>query len=126
MKKDINAKGAILQRDRETYAIAPHIPGGITSTATLRKICDVADKYNRAIRKGVPSSTTLPALRVSRSANQLVLSWPLSGPGFVLEMSRTLGPGASWESLGAGTVMSIGFAVTNDPGLPALFYRLRR
>ncbi|HEY5914424.1 MAG TPA: NHL repeat-containing protein [Verrucomicrobiae bacterium] len=86
----------------------------------------VADKYNRAIRKGVPSSTTLPALRVSRSANQLVLSWPLSAPGFVLEMSRTLGPGASWESLGAGTVMSIGFAVTNDPGLPALFYRLRR
>lgn len=45
MKKDILGKGAILQRDRETYAIAPHIPGGITDTATLRKICDVADKY---------------------------------------------------------------------------------
>ena len=45
MKKDILAKGAILQRDRETYGIAPHIPGGITNTATLRKICDVADKY---------------------------------------------------------------------------------
>jgi NAD(P)H-nitrite reductase large subunit len=45
MKKDIVEKGAILQRDRETYAIAPHIPGGITDTATLRKICDVADKY---------------------------------------------------------------------------------
>lgn len=45
MKKDIQGKGAILQRDRETYAIAPHIPGGLTDTATLRKICDVADKY---------------------------------------------------------------------------------
>jgi NAD(P)H-nitrite reductase large subunit len=45
MKKDILEKGAILQRDKETYAIAPHIPGGITDTATLRKICDVADKY---------------------------------------------------------------------------------
>ena len=45
MKKDILEKGAILQRDRETYAIAPHIPGGITDTATLRKICDVADRY---------------------------------------------------------------------------------
>lgn len=45
MKKDILEKGAILQRDRETYAIAPHIPGGITDTATLRKICDAADKY---------------------------------------------------------------------------------
>lgn len=45
MKKDIPEKGAILQRDRETYAIAPHIPGGITDTGTLRKLCDVADKY---------------------------------------------------------------------------------
>lgn len=43
-------KGAILQRDRETYAIAPHIPGGITDTATLRRICDVADKYNLRLK----------------------------------------------------------------------------
>lgn len=49
-KKDIPQKGAILQRDRETYAIAPHIPGGFTDTATLRKICDVADKYNLALK----------------------------------------------------------------------------
>ena len=50
MKKDIAAKGAVLQRDRETYAIAPHIPGGITDTATLRKICDVADKYRLQLK----------------------------------------------------------------------------
>ncbi|WP_305042529.1 NAD(P)/FAD-dependent oxidoreductase [Geoalkalibacter sp.] len=45
MKKDILEKGAIIQRDKETYAIAPHIPGGITNPAQLRKIADVADKY---------------------------------------------------------------------------------
>lgn len=50
MKKDIVEKGAILQRDRETYGIAPHIPGGITDTATLRKICDVADKYGLQLK----------------------------------------------------------------------------
>jgi len=50
MKKDLVAKGAILQRDRETYAIAPHIPGGLTDSATLRKICDVADKYRLEIK----------------------------------------------------------------------------
>lgn len=50
MKKDIVEKSAILQRDRETYGIAPHIPGGITDTATLRKICDVADKYNLQLK----------------------------------------------------------------------------
>lgn len=50
MKKDITEKGAILQRDRESYAIAPHIPGGFTDTATLRKICDVADKYRVSLK----------------------------------------------------------------------------
>ncbi len=50
MKKDMVEKGAILQRDRETYGIAPHIPGGITDTATLRKICDVADKYSLQLK----------------------------------------------------------------------------
>ncbi|WP_143424279.1 NAD(P)/FAD-dependent oxidoreductase [Geoanaerobacter pelophilus] len=50
IKKDILQKGAILQRDRETYAIAPHIPGGFTDTATLRKICDVADKYKLELK----------------------------------------------------------------------------
>jgi len=50
MNKDILEKGAILQRDRETYAIAPHIPGGFTDTATLRKICDVADKYRLSLK----------------------------------------------------------------------------
>jgi len=46
MKKDILTKGAILQRDKETYAVAPHIPGGLTSPDQLRKIADVAEKYN--------------------------------------------------------------------------------
>ena len=46
MKKDILEKGAIIQQDKETYAVAPHIPGGLTSADQLRNIADVADKYN--------------------------------------------------------------------------------
>jgi hybrid cluster-associated redox disulfide protein len=38
--------GAILQKDKETYAIAPHIPAGVASPDVLRKIADVAEKYN--------------------------------------------------------------------------------
>ncbi len=44
-------KGVIIQRDRETYAIAPHIPCGVVSPDTLRKIADVAEKYNHAALK---------------------------------------------------------------------------
>jgi NAD(P)H-nitrite reductase large subunit len=50
-KTDLLDKGAILQRDKETYAIAPHIPGGICSPATLRKLADVAEKYHAAALK---------------------------------------------------------------------------
>jgi NAD(P)H-nitrite reductase large subunit len=45
MSKDIFEKGAIVQRDKETYAIAPHIAGGIIDPASLRRIADVAEKY---------------------------------------------------------------------------------
>lgn len=45
MKKDLLEKGAIVQRDKESYAVAPHIPGGITDAATLRRIADVAERY---------------------------------------------------------------------------------
>lgn len=44
-------RGAVLQRDKKTYAIVPHMPGGITSPAALRKIADVAEKYGAAVIK---------------------------------------------------------------------------
>jgi len=42
----LGEKGAIPQNDNETYAIAPHIPCGIVTPDLLRKIADVAERYN--------------------------------------------------------------------------------
>lgn len=50
MNKDIPEKGAIIQRDNETYAVAPHIPGGIIDPAKLRNFADVAEKYGSVIK----------------------------------------------------------------------------
>ena len=44
-------KGVIIQRDKQTYAVAPHIPCGVVSPGTLRKLADVAEKYNAAALK---------------------------------------------------------------------------
>lgn len=38
-------KGVIIQRDKKTFAVAPHIPCGVVSGETLRKLADVAEKY---------------------------------------------------------------------------------
>ncbi|MDP4144994.1 MAG: NAD(P)/FAD-dependent oxidoreductase [Bacillota bacterium] len=51
MKTDLLAKGAIVQRDKETYAVAPHLTAGIVTPDTLRTIADVAEKYNAAAIK---------------------------------------------------------------------------
>ena len=42
--KDLLDKGAVIQRDKETYAIAPHLTGGLVTPEQLRKIADVADE----------------------------------------------------------------------------------
>jgi NAD(P)H-nitrite reductase large subunit len=51
MKEDILEKGAIIQRDKETYAVAPHIPGGFISVADFRKLVETADKYHAQAMK---------------------------------------------------------------------------
>jgi NAD(P)H-nitrite reductase large subunit len=43
---DLLDKSAVLQRDIETYAILPHMPGGLVTPDALRRIADVAEKYN--------------------------------------------------------------------------------
>ena len=44
-------KGVILQRDKKTYAVAPHLPCGLVTPEILRKLADVAEKYETAALK---------------------------------------------------------------------------
>ncbi|ABE53286.1 NAD(P)/FAD-dependent oxidoreductase [Methanococcoides burtonii] len=50
MASDILDKKAILQRDRESYAIVPHTPAGIISADELQCVVDVARKYGATIK----------------------------------------------------------------------------
>jgi NAD(P)H-nitrite reductase large subunit len=49
MTKEI--KGAILQRDKETYAVVPRIPMGVLTPEVLEKLAAVSRKYNVRIIK---------------------------------------------------------------------------
>lgn len=44
-------EGAILQRDKETYAIVPRLPMGVLTPEILEKLASVARKYNVRIIK---------------------------------------------------------------------------
>lgn len=43
-------KGVVLQRDKQTYAVAPHLVCGLADPQTLRKIADVAEKHGLTIK----------------------------------------------------------------------------
>ncbi|MEJ2641996.1 MAG: NAD(P)/FAD-dependent oxidoreductase [Desulfosarcinaceae bacterium] len=50
-KSDLLNKGAILQRDKETYAVVVRLPGSMIDIATGRKIADVAQRFGAQILK---------------------------------------------------------------------------
>ncbi|MFZ5758541.1 MAG: NAD(P)/FAD-dependent oxidoreductase [Thermodesulfobacteriota bacterium] len=71
MLKD-GEKGAVLQKDKESYAIVPHFPLGLVSANDLRKIADVADKYQ------LPAMKITSAARIAMvgfKADQLDQAW---------------------------------------------------
>lgn len=64
MKKDLLDKGAIIQRDRETYAITPHLPAGLVTPEQLRKIAATAEKFKvQTIKLTSAQRITLIGLR---------------------------------------------------------------
>lgn len=60
----LGEKGAIPQNDNETYAIAPHIPCGVVTPELLRRIADVAEKYQaKAVKLTGATRITLVGLK---------------------------------------------------------------
>jgi NAD(P)H-nitrite reductase large subunit len=51
MKEDILEKGAIIQRDKQTFAVAPHVPGGFIGIDDFRQVVDTAETYHAAAIK---------------------------------------------------------------------------
>ncbi|RNC72305.1 MAG: NAD(P)/FAD-dependent oxidoreductase [Desulfuromonadales bacterium] len=113
MKKDILEKGAILQRDKETYAIAPHIPGGITDTATLRKLCDVADKYYVKELK-LTSAQRIALFGVKEEDLDAIWADLDQQPGAAIGLcvrSVKICPGTTWCKRGVQDSVSLGLKI---------------
>jgi len=59
VKQNIPEKGAIVQRDGETFAIKVHMPGGYTNPEELRRVADVAERH------GIPEIKITIAQRIA-------------------------------------------------------------
>jgi hypothetical protein len=76
-------KGAILQRDRKTYGIAPHLPCGVVTPDALRKLADVAEKYDVPLIK-VTSAARIALLGVTEEQVDAIWSDLDMDPGSVV------------------------------------------
>jgi NAD(P)H-nitrite reductase large subunit len=122
MAEDLLEKGAIIQRDKATYAIAPHIPGGlITDFNLLRRIADVADKYQARVIK-ITSAERFALVGVQ--AQDLDQIWQELGlvPGAALGLcvrSIKICPGTTYCRLGVQDAVGVGLKLDEKyHGLP--------
>ena len=66
-----------------------------------------------------------PTLRASRAGDTVVLSWPASTIGFVLQSETTLFPPSWTDVTNAVAIAGPDQTVTNTVSAPAKFFRLR-
>ncbi|MBN8046198.1 MAG: NAD(P)/FAD-dependent oxidoreductase [Paraclostridium bifermentans] len=110
MMKDLLDKGAVLQRDKKTYAIAPHVPAGLITSDQLRKLADVADKYNA---KAIKITAAQRIALVGLEENDIDSAWqdlgmkPGAAIGLCVRSIKTC-PGTSFCKRGFKDSVSIG------------------
>ena len=108
--KDLLDKGAVLQRDKKTYAIAPHVPAGLITSDQLRKLADVADKYNA---KAIKITAAQRIALVGLEDNDIDSAWqdlgmkPGAAIGLCVRSIKTC-PGTSFCKRGFKDSVSIG------------------
>lgn len=128
MAEDLLEKGAILQRDKSTYAIAPHIPGGIiTDFNLLRRIADVAEKYGV---KAIKLTSAQRLALVGLAPEQLDAVWQELGltPGAALGLcvrSVKICPGMDFCRIALQDAVKVGLTLDGKYHGFALPYKFK-
>ena len=76
----LGEKGAIPQRDSQTYAVAPHIPCGLITPELLRRLADVAEKYQAQAIK-ITGATRVAIIGLKEEDIDRRLGGPETGQG---------------------------------------------
>ena len=106
----LGEKGAIPQRTKGSSAIAPHIPCGVVTPELLRKLADVAEKYNIEAMK-ITGATRIALIGLEEE--QVDAVWhelgmePGAAVGLCVRSIRTC-PGNTYCKLGQQDALSMG------------------
>lgn len=103
-------KGVIIQRDKRTYAVAPHIPCGVVSPETLRKLADVAEKYGAEALK-ITSAARIAMVGIEEKDIDNIWAELGMSPGFAVGLcvrSIKACPGTTFCKRGMQDSLSLG------------------
>jgi len=103
-------KGVIIQRDRKTYAVAPHIPCGVVSPENLRRLADISEKY-RAQALKITSAARIAIVGVEEKDIDNIWSELGMSPGFAVGLcvrSVKACPGTTFCKRGLRDSLSMG------------------
>lgn len=103
-------KGVILQRDKQTFAVAPHIPCGVVRPETLRRLADVAEKYGAQALK-ITSAARIAIVGVEEKDVEAIWSDLGMSPGFAVGLcvrSVKACPGTTFCKRGQQDSLSLG------------------
>jgi NAD(P)H-nitrite reductase large subunit len=108
-------KGTILQRDKQTYAIAPHGPCDVVPPDMLRRLAGVAEKFDVQAMK-ITGATPIALIGLPESAidpiwNDLGMT-PGRAAGMCVRSVRAC-PGTQFCRLGQRDAMAMGLAWTD-------------
>jgi len=108
-------KGVVIQRDRQTYGIAPHLPCGLVTPEILRKIADAAEKYGVSVIK-ITSAARIAMLGIREEDVDAI--WADLGiqPGSVVGIcvrSIKACPGTSYCKRGQTDSLGVGQTLDN-------------
>jgi NAD(P)H-nitrite reductase large subunit len=106
----LGEKGAIPQREQDTYAIAPHIPCGIVTPGLLRNLADVAEKYGVQAMK-ITGATRIALIGLKE--DQIDAAWhdlgmqPGAAVGLCVRSIRAC-PGNTYCKIGQQDALGVG------------------
>ncbi|BCS98679.1 NAD(P)/FAD-dependent oxidoreductase [Desulfoluna limicola] len=109
----IHKNASVRQRDKETYAVVPHVPCGVITPDTLRKIADVSEKYDAAALK-ITSAARIAIVGVKEE--DVPKAWedldmkPGQAIGKVVRSIKAC-PGTTFCALAKQDALTIGMAI---------------
>jgi len=106
-------KGVIIQRDKKTYAVAPHIPCGVVLPETLRRLADVAEKYGAQALK-ITSAARIAMVGIEQKDVDAIWDELGMSPGFAVGLcvrSVKACPGTTFCKRGMQDSLALGLTL---------------